>query len=597
MPNELCPNPSQTARRLTLLRRRGSLSQHFPSIASEWCDERNHPLTPDGVSPFSNYKVWWQCRASGHVYPSVIAARSRGSGCPYCSGRMVVPEGSLAAQHADLIKEWDHARNHKLDPTRIAPGSDKRVWWSCEQCGYSWRSRIANRTGPNKSGCPICAEKKRSESKTKRGIERSGSLLRMNPLVADQWHHEMNAPLTPDEVSPNSGKKVWWKCNRGHEWRARVISRTSRGGTNCPFCSNQSSRLELRLLCELRVVFSEVFWRNKINKREVDISIPSCRLAIEVDGYPWHKDREARDIEKQKRAPEWIWIRVRDSRLPIIQKGDVQFRDKEAHLLVVRRLMKRIADNVPLNEEQSSKVRAYLESGSLLAGDAYSAALATLPGPQTGHSFGDHHPSLVGEWHPSRNGALTPYSVHPSSSARVWWMCHVGHEWHSQVSNRAFGRGCPQCSRDETGRRTQRQVIEKVGSVAETHPHLALEWHDALNARGPSDYSSGSSVKVWWRCQNGHSWIATIASRARKATKCPLCIYGGIRTTEAFWRERFEKFIAFVNLHNRLPRRCRHNKEERSLAEWLRTQRKARSSKKLSVDRFRLLSSAGVWST
>lgn len=590
----LPPSASQTARRHTLIETRGSLAKRFPTLSCEWCYDKNHPHSPDSVSPFSNYKVWWQCRASGHVYQSVIAARARGSGCPYCSGRLVDPAGSLATRCPKLMREWDGSRNSRLDPTRIAPGSDKRVWWKCANCGHSWCSRIANRTGPNKSGCPACAEKLRSESKTGRGLARSGSLLEMCPAIATQWHLQRNAPLTPDRVSPNSGKSVWWKCSRGHEWKVRVISRTSRGGTGCPFCSNQTSRLELRLLCELRAVFDRVLWRQKINKREVDLCIPSRRLAIEVDGYPWHKDREARDLAKQHSAPEWAWIRVRDSRLPLINKEDVQFRDKEAHLLVVCRVMKRIAEAVALPEEELSRVCEYLESESLLAEDAYSAAVAALPGPPQGCSLGDQHPELVSEWHPSKNGVLTPDLVHPASSLKLWWQCRAGHEWQSVISNRAFGRGCPDCNRRETGRRTRKRVLNDVGSLLETHPHLALEWDNERNAQSPSDYSSGSSVKVWWQCVHGHSWKATVASRARKATKCPFCIHGGIRMSEAFWNGRLQELVAFIELNKRLPRRSRKDRKERSLAEWVRTQRDAKASGKLKASRLRLLTSAGI---
>ncbi|MFJ7851151.1 zinc-ribbon domain-containing protein [Peribacillus sp. NPDC097206] len=36
---------------------------------------------------------------------------------------------------------------------------------------------------------------------------------------------ERNVGLTPFDVFPNSSKKVWWICKKGHEWEARIYSR------------------------------------------------------------------------------------------------------------------------------------------------------------------------------------------------------------------------------------------------------------------------------------------------------------------------------------------------------------------------------------
>ena len=35
-----------------------------------------------------------------------------------------------------------------------------------------------------------------------------------------------------------STKKVWWKCQKGHEWQASIRGRTIRGN-NCPCCAGK----------------------------------------------------------------------------------------------------------------------------------------------------------------------------------------------------------------------------------------------------------------------------------------------------------------------------------------------------------------------
>jgi len=39
-----------------------------------------------------------------------------------------------------------------------------------------------------------------------------------NPMLAREWHPTLNGNLTPKDVMPNSGKKIWWRCKKGHEW-------------------------------------------------------------------------------------------------------------------------------------------------------------------------------------------------------------------------------------------------------------------------------------------------------------------------------------------------------------------------------------------
>ena len=48
------------------------------------------------------------------------------------------------------------------------------------------------------------------------------NLHTINPQLATEWHPTKNSKLTPDKVTPGSGKKVWWQCKKGHEWEAAI---------------------------------------------------------------------------------------------------------------------------------------------------------------------------------------------------------------------------------------------------------------------------------------------------------------------------------------------------------------------------------------
>jgi hypothetical protein len=50
--------------------------------------------------------------------------------------------------------------------------------------------------------------------------------------------------IKPSDVTRYSGKKVWWKCTKGHEWKCSVVSRTK--GNGCPICSESKGEKQIR---------------------------------------------------------------------------------------------------------------------------------------------------------------------------------------------------------------------------------------------------------------------------------------------------------------------------------------------------------------
>ena len=58
-----------------------------------------------------------------------------------------------------------------------------------------------------------------------------------NPTLMAEWNWEKNSDLRPEDFTANSGKKVWWKCSKGHEWQAVIADRNR--GNGCPYCSGR----------------------------------------------------------------------------------------------------------------------------------------------------------------------------------------------------------------------------------------------------------------------------------------------------------------------------------------------------------------------
>jgi hypothetical protein len=210
-----------------------NLAVKRPDVAEQWHPTDNGSLTPSMFTPYSNRRVWWIC-TKGHKWQASIHNRSKGTGCPYCAGKKVGGEYyyvrlklsaqyNLAIKFPKLAAEWHPDRNENLAPEQITPGSDRKVWWRCKN-GHEWEAVVSSRaTGV---GCPYCAGKKTS---------RDHNLAAMFPEIARQWHPTKNGNLIPSDALPRSGKRVWWICNKGHEWKAPIARRT--GGSGCPNCS------------------------------------------------------------------------------------------------------------------------------------------------------------------------------------------------------------------------------------------------------------------------------------------------------------------------------------------------------------------------
>ena len=73
----------------------------------------------------------------------------------------------------------------------------------------------------------------------------SYNLYVMRPDLAKEWHPTKNGGLGPRDVTPGSGRKVWWLCENGHWWQASVRDRVR--GRQCTFCQGLKNQGEQRM--------------------------------------------------------------------------------------------------------------------------------------------------------------------------------------------------------------------------------------------------------------------------------------------------------------------------------------------------------------
>lgn len=191
-----------------------------PEILKEWNYNKNIGINPEEVNFGSKEIVWWKCK-NGHEWQRAIVSRVSGErNCPYCAHQKLIPENSLAFLYPEISKQWSSKNNVK--PEEVFAKTSKKFLWVCEK-NHEWESSVSRRTR-QKSGCPYCTNQK---------VNEENSLKTNYPEVAKQWDYEKNN-FGPEDVTSGSEKRVWWKCEKGHIWKALVLNRTH--GSGCPYC-------------------------------------------------------------------------------------------------------------------------------------------------------------------------------------------------------------------------------------------------------------------------------------------------------------------------------------------------------------------------
>ncbi len=463
-----------------------------PILANEWNYKKNGNLTPELFTASSKQKVWWKC-SKEHEWQASINSRSNGRGCPYCSNKKVLKGvNDLQTLNPDLASEWNYEKNGQLSPTEVLQNSHKKIWWRCNN-GHCWEAIIADRNKGN--GCPYCSGRY--------SIKGRNDLLTVNPILANEWNYEKNNELTPKDVLPNSDKKVWWRCKKGHEWLASIGHRSN--GRGCPICDSErkTSMPEYAIVYYLKKHGIEVVHSYKELGYELDVFLPTKKIAIEYDGSYWHKNRRKKDLEKnQKCKTDGIKLyRIRDG-LPSLNDSSIDYiieeKQKDFCQVLEKILSEIIGKKININLEKDSieieNLRDYTEkNNSLLMSN----------------------PEVAKEWNYAKNGSLTPQQFFAHSNKKVWWKCKNGHEWQANINDRNRGRGCPFCA--------SKKILQGYNDLATINPSLANEWNYEKNdGLKPIDVLPNSHKQVWWKCKNGHEWQAVIKSR-NNGNGCPYC--------------------------------------------------------------------------
>jgi hypothetical protein len=544
-----------------------SLDKKNPELAKQWHSSKNGGLTPNDVTTGSNKKVWWLCN-NGHEWDAQISNRTKGRGCPYCSGKKVGSDNNLALMNPELAKQWHPSKNGELTPTVVTPNSGKKVWWTCSK-GHEWETQINNRN--RGSGCPECSGQKAGKD---------NNLAVKNPGLAKQWHSSKNGELNPSDVRPNSAKKVWWTCTKGHKWEATIAHRNN--GRGCPECIGRKVGQDNNLAVKYPELAKQ--WhptKNGYLKPSLFSSGSGERVWwLCTNGHEWPAQ-----ISNRNRGSGCPYCSAEKRSGPRKPNLDNNLAVKNPELAKQWHPTKN-GDLKPAHFSSGSNKKVWwlcskgYEWSAQISNRAKGGGCPYCSGRKSSkdNNLAEKNPELAKQWHPIKNEALSPSNVMPNSHKKVWWLCSKGHEWPATIASQTNGSGCPEC------------IGRKVGqdnNLTVKNPKLAKQWHPIKNeALTPKDVTTGSGKKVWWLCSKGHAWNATIASRTN-GSGCPVC------AVEKKWNLIFDLLVQYKQEHRHVSTTFNETYQGDNLGQWCRKQRQAKINGRLSQDRIDKLNRIG----
>jgi positive regulator of sigma E activity len=396
----------------------------------------------------------------------------------------------LSITHPELAKQWHPTENGDLTPDDVSAGSRTKAWWRCpEGPDHEWPARISHRASAG-SGCPFC-----------RGLQASvtNSLASLYPGLARQWHPTKNGDLTPANVVAASGKKVWWLYleRPDHEWPAVVGDRTSsRRPTSCPYCANKKVSVTNSLATLFPNVAAEwhptkngdltpdqviagsnkIFWWqcSKDPTHEWPAKVMNRTFHPQPTGCPYCSNAKVSDSNSLAALyPELAaqWHPTKNENLAPEQ--------------IVPGSNKRVWWECPEGPDHEWPEQVLKRTSR-----GYNCPFCASKRVSVTNSLATLFPDVAAQWHPTKNGDLTPGQVVAGSHEVYWWQCpdNPNHQWPASLDKRTgAGRSCPVCNQGWT-------IAAIRGFVDSLKDHIALltpaelyklfQQHGLLQARG-----------------------------------------------------------------------------------------------------------------
>ena len=344
------------------------------------------------------------------------------------------------------------------------------------------------------------------------------SFLEKCPKESKEWNYPKNGNLLPENYAYTSKFKVWWICQKGHEWRASIYSRAN--GNGCPYCANRKVLVGFNdLASKDRKIASEwdymknypktpeqvvygsntVYWWKCSENHEWRAAVYS--RIIDGDGCPYCAGLLAipgvNDLQtlNEPLAEEWDY----EKNAPLTPSDVMLYTNKKVWWI----------------GKCGHSWQATVASRTAGNGCPYCSFTLVLPGF---NDMATTHPSVAAEWDEKKNGEPASQII-AGSNKKAWWIGPCGHSFQTRIIDRTFhNHKCPYC--------LSQALLPGFNDLKTRNPELAKEWDYEKNyPLRPEDVMPNSNKKYWWICPEGHSYSSVLNSRNSQGTGCAYCMH------------------------------------------------------------------------
>ena len=270
--------------------------------------------------------------------------------------------------------------------------------------------------------------------------------------VAKQWNYQKNGNIELTNVRAHSGAYAWWICEKGHEWNARISSRTRKiRPTGCPYCSGKKAICGVN---DLATVYPEVVneWNWELNKgRTPETFLPQSNVKV------WWRCKNGHDYEST------ICNRMNGKKCPYCAgkkpiKGINDFETiypEIAKSWDYGKNKKLPSEFLPVSNQSAFWKCDAGHSWERRICDRIKADCPYCSGKKAIKGVNDIvtlFPEVASRMMISENAGIELSEISPGSGKYVWNRCDKGHLYKAQVYNCTAGKGCSICRRGFDGK-------------------------------------------------------------------------------------------------------------------------------------------------
>jgi len=518
-------------RKCERIKRGISLSQKEPWVLAEW-DYSKNTLSPNNITPRSHERCWWIC-AKGHSYDLAVADKANGQGCPYCAGKRVLPGfNDVESCAPELLSDWDYKSN-AITPKEITYGSDKSVFWKCQNCGKPYKLSVQEKRRRANKYCIACKKEFGSS------IPEQTVFFYISQVFPDAINGYRNTPLLGtkelDIFIPSINTGIEYDGRAWHDNKKRDKEKSQSlidfgiklirlRETGAPEIEDGSYVIPVsRKRNEADYSFLQKPIEELMNYFAMQYNIPVLVINIEnnihdiISGFL--------RLQKENSLAE-CYPNVAKELHPTKNLGlDPTHIGCRSGQMVWWQCPE-------CGHEWRSRVidRTTKGYGCRSCGNRNATMLRIKRKLAIDGSFADRYPELLKDWDYEKNGSLLPSSLTVSSGRPIWWKCTTcGYEWIAKIADRTKGEGCIKCGIKRAHQKRIIDIIKNEGSLADNYPEIAAEWDYVKNTPSlPSEFTYASNKKFWWKCKTcSFEWESRISQRTR-GQGCPRCYKNGI---------------------------------------------------------------------